>query len=182
MIIQATSNRNNTTYITQELVKIALNSLLYSTQRCLHSPLEDIGLVDQLIMKWGLPPCDSNRTYALHCLLTSLIQEELLRHRHAFDFPANGNENSISEVRATIAQDAHMSSPELLSWSWLYYRFVRVEFNISPKDFIKIAFIDERTLRRYQNHGVWRLTHCLIAREQIVQEELSSTLSISYQS
>ncbi len=173
-----TSIEINESYISQESVKVALNSLRYSSQGQVHNPLENTALVNQMITNLALPPSIHIRAYALDCLLTGLIERELIRHRRACDIPLFGNDYSLRELGEAIARDARTSNPELISWSWLYYHFVRVEFNLLAQDFSRMAFIKERTLRRYQEHGIWRLTQHLIAREQRVRARSASIISM----
>jgi hypothetical protein len=153
------------TYVTQENVKAALDSMLYASEGENATPLENTWLVDQVIGHLEIPPTMDHRTFALHTLLISLITGALERHRQAFDIVMPGSETSLSDVWEAIRLDVKTSNPELIAWSWLYYRFVRVEFNISPDDFCRINYFDKRTLRRYQHHAIWRLTQQLIAKE-----------------
>jgi hypothetical protein len=131
-------------------------------------------LVDVLIASWDWPNATYIRTYALHSLLTSMIQKEFFRHRRAYDLPVCEDETSIQKIRNSVAQDARTCNPELIGWGWLYYRFVRVEFNFSVLEFCQLAHIDERTLRRYQAHAIHRLTLYLIKKELAAQEYLKN--------
>jgi hypothetical protein len=142
------------------------------------TPLENLLLVHQLAADPVIPQNAQKNRYALHLLLTSLITDEVVRHRRASSIPI-GNEQTLTEARNAIGQDTRTSKQELISWSWLYYHYVRVEFNISAKEYSQIAFITDRTLRRYHGHGVRRLTQYLIAREHIVRENLSNTFLLT---
>src|SRR5687768_17550246 len=129
----------NVYYISLESVKAALNSLLYSSGTHEPNPLENILLVRQLAAHPVIPQGTQKSSYALHFLLTSIISEELDKHRRALSIPV-GNEQMFTDAENAIVRDARTSNRELLSWSWLYYHFVRVEFNISTKNFIQIGF------------------------------------------
>jgi hypothetical protein len=174
LAINTPSTEINNYHISRKNVKAALNSLLYSTGLPKPNPLENIVLVQQLASDPATLLGSHNSGYALHLLLTSIIAEELARHRRALAIPVEDGQ-TLTDVRNAIIRDTRAVNPELMSWSWLYYRFVRVEFNISAKDFSQMAFIEERTLRRYQNHAIWRLTQYLMAREHLVRQTLSNT-------
>ncbi|MEO8608797.1 MAG: hypothetical protein ABI690_12980 [Chloroflexota bacterium] len=163
----------NTQYeISPEIVKDALDSLVYTTQLRNPNPLENMILVDQLLMKWQLFKWKLTRTYALDYLLTSFIEEKVFSLRYACDLQS-GVEGSIREIRAAIMQDTQTLNPELISWSLIYYFYVRVEFNISMKEYCQLYAVNERTFRRYRAHGVRRLTAHLIRREYLMWQRTS---------
>ena len=64
-----------------------------------------------------------------------------------------------------MRHDGLSMSPELIGWSWLYHHYVRIDLNIQAQAFCDVLHIDERTLRRYQQHSLKRLTNILIQRE-----------------
>lgn len=162
--------------ISQKTVKAALDSLLYCSQPRASIPLEQSLPVDQFMADKRIPLSDDHRTYALNSLLVLLITDELLRYRRALEIPSREDERTLSEVKEAISLDAKMESPQLMWWSWLYYHFVRVEFNISLAEFIRIACIEERTVRRYQERGIRRLTQLLIDKEQAIRQSQSETI------
>src|SRR5262249_19346885 len=65
--------------------------------------------------------------------------------------------------------DIKTGSRELVAWCWLYYRYVRVDFDISTTSFCRIAGINERTLLRYSNYGIHQLVVRLIKHEQVAR-------------
>lgn len=162
---EATRKITDCAYITPQNVKAALNAMIYSSVARIANPLENAAFVDDFLNDPNIPSGLYIRAFALNYLLTAFIKNELLRHRRVLSIQLIRDEDSLSNARVAIAVDANTNSHELISWSWLYYRFVRVELNFSLRDFIKIACIDERTLRRYQEHGVHRLTRILISEE-----------------
>jgi tetratricopeptide (TPR) repeat protein len=64
-----------------------------------------------------------------------------------------------------IVGQAQTGGADLIGWSWLYHRYVRVELNLTPDRFCDAAHIDARTLRRYQQRTIRQLTHKLIQAE-----------------
>jgi hypothetical protein len=155
--------------ITQHNVKAALDALLYSGHPKAPSPLERLSLVDQAIMDANLPPSPHNRVLALNHTLTSVISDTISKQRRALNLLPSVNNASLTDALAAIAKDVKTDNPELIAWSWLYYRYVRTDLNISTSTFKRIAYVDERTLRRYQRHAIWRLTVQLIERESTVR-------------
>ncbi len=152
--------------ISHQAVRAVLETLLYSASEYGKHPLEDLFLVDFAIAGPDWPESPYVRRYALHEILITAITDELANHRRVFNMRPPPDEGCITEAFAAIQTDARTGNPELIGWSWLYYRFVRVELALLPKDYCKAAGFDERTLRRYQNHAILRLTRRLMAEER----------------
>jgi hypothetical protein len=144
--------------LTVDNVKAALNGLVYSAQPRRFNPLAHLLVVNQAVHQPLVASGTLARLFALSQLLTTLISREVRRHRTALEVLSLPQETSRSDAQQAIKQDAETACPELMGWSWLYYHFVRVEFNIGLKDFTRWAAVDERTLRRYQEHAIWGLS------------------------
>ena len=181
-MIKDTSLKFNIACITYETVKTALDALVYTSQKRSPSLLEDLLLVSIVLMSWKWPRAIYIRTYALHYLLTSFIEQEYFRHRRIHGCSKVKYDIPINRIRACITQDARTRNKELISWGWLYYYFVRVEYGLSALDFCQLTCIDERTLRRYQAHAIHRLTFYLLKKELTAQEYLKklSLIAIIY--
>jgi hypothetical protein len=153
--------------ISEATVKIALDALRAQAS----SSLEHLLLVDEVLMDSAFPPSANCRSYALSHLLSAVITEELDRRRQAFGSHSAALSNSLEVAKQAIRRDEQLSSPEVLGWNWLYYHYVRVDLDISRDRFCQLASIDLRTLHRYQQSAVRRLTACLMEREWHIRKE-----------
>ncbi|MEO8607672.1 MAG: tetratricopeptide repeat protein [Chloroflexota bacterium] len=144
-------------FISQKNVRQALDSLVYSTPH-LDTPLLYLLLVEEFLLNPDLPAIDNPREYALAHILVTTITTEFTRQRQIFKIALPEIDLSRENIRILIENDAKSASAEMIGWSWLYHHFVRVDLNFSPQEFCDLVHIDERTLRRYQNHISKRLT------------------------
>jgi hypothetical protein len=158
--------------ITEQHVKAALDDLHYGSRNWLCNPLEGLELIEDAIIASTLPVSPFSRTYLLSQILISMISEELCCCRRAqgtYVIPAS--ETSHKAALEAIAKDAKTGCAELLIWNWLYYHYVRVDFDISPNVFCRIASINQRSLQRYRQCGIRRLVFRLIEREQLIRKK-----------
>ncbi len=153
-------------------VRQALDGLLYSTRIRSTTSLENLWLVDQALLDPDHPSVGEGRAYELAIVLTDLIAHQLARHRRASGLPLPPDSPSRAEAFAQIALDGQTANIELMSWSWLYYRYVRVELGITLAEYEAAAAIEPRTRRRYREHALRRLTQQLIARERAARRAL----------
>lgn len=151
-------------------VRQALNLLRYSSGAYISS-LTSLALVEAYLAQPNLPDSPHLRVVALQDILIDLITTQLADHRTALGLEVPGTDETQATATRHIHQDAATSSAELIGWSWLYYGFVRCELAIRPAVFCAAAGIEDRTLRRYQHHVVWRLTLLLIAAERRARVE-----------
>ncbi len=171
--------------ITREAVEAVLNSMVYSTAdtSAAHA-LYMLALVDDLLNDPTLPAASSAREHVLQHLLSAYIKRELLRHRYSMgllgadspkpDTPAWETEVVLNaamdylpleHVITQIQQDVRTESRELLGWSWLYYRYVRVDLDIKQEQYSRWSSVTDRTLRRWADHAIGRLQTYLINME-----------------
>ncbi len=151
-------------YISGESVRIALESILFKGKQ--ESALLYLTLVDQFLSDADLPPIERPREYALHNILTTIIAQELTTHRQIFQLDPPAEADEITVVHEQILLDGQQQVPDLIGWSMLYYRYVRVDLNISSKQYVQIANQNERNLRRYQATIInERLPHILADTE-----------------
>ncbi len=144
-------------------VRRALENLLYRANPLEeHSPLLYLRLLRPYISE-----ADSLiwRVMALGDLLTTIISQVYSQHRQIRDLPSPDEAFSLRDATAQIQSDVLSDSVELMCWSWLFHRYVRVDLDIGPQQFATICGITDRTLRRYHQHGVRRLTEQLIRQE-----------------
>ena len=97
--------------------------------------------------------------------LNHLIRSSLGEQRE-FHHLKTPNLNGRHEDLGTLAGDFRQSSKELEAWSVLYYYFVRVDFDLSLQQLAIMAATTERTLRRRQNRGLYRLLATILELER----------------
>lgn len=139
--------------------------LLYSARAERTNPLEWLWVVDQALLDPDHPPVQRGRSHVLASILIDVITVELNHHRRVNGLSPSDSTQTRAEALRQIALDGQHQNIELLSWSWLYYRYVRVELNITPAEFGQAAHIEPRTRTRYRQHALRRLTERLIERE-----------------
>lgn len=166
--------------VTEHHVKTALLAQLHGRYTPTPNPLEYLPIVDQALSDTPLLSIHG-RSIALGEILISLITCELKKHREAMGISTILSEISINEASQAIIRDAQTSNPELIGWSWLYYRYVRVDLHIHAKEFSQLCAIHERTLRRYQTRTLTRLANMLIKYERQIRVEYSTLNLIDVQ-
>jgi hypothetical protein len=167
----ATSSATQHEGFSEAHVRAALHYLLYTTTSHRDNPIERLLVVDDILSSEAAPSEPTNRRLGVAYLLTDTITEVLMQYRNRVGISRAQDTDTIHNVAAQIARDANEDNVELMSWSWLYYRFVRVDLSISAKQFQEWVGIDERTLRRYQKHGIRRLTEALSSKERAVRRQ-----------
>lgn len=151
--------------ISEKVVRTTLDRLLYTSVDRGESPLQYLLLVDEFLANPDLPDTPHKREFAIHHILTSLIIEGLAHHREVQGFDPPNENCTIGAAKAEIKRDTRTNNQELIGWTWLYYHYVRVDLNISAETFSEIALFDPRTLRRYQQNTLRRLTNRLYQLE-----------------
>ena len=152
-------------FISQENVRKALESLVYTSVPRSTTALEELLLVKLILSDPDLPAVNLEKEFAVHHLLTSIIMETLEQQRRNLDLPALQFPEPIHRAEEVLAASARQQNPELIGWSILHYRYVCVDLNLSLDAISQIMQMDERTLRRYQSHAIRRLTEKLAAAE-----------------
>lgn len=104
-------------------------------------------------------------------LLNDLIHAGLSQHRELFGLPAPDRKAPLKQTLAELTCDFRQTAIELEAWSVLYFRYVRVELQLSWSQFEAATLQDERTLRRRQQRAIFRLTHLFICEELAVQKD-----------
>lgn len=153
-------------HLSRTAVIDALESLVYSARPPELNSLAWLLLVDQTISDPTLPLSPHAREYGLKTVLVSLMTQALQEGRHAFGLAQPDERAPLAEVKRQIMDDAATRSPELLSSSLLYHRYVRVDLGLTHEDLSSLIGVDVRTLRRYRDYGVRALTHRLIDAER----------------
>jgi hypothetical protein len=152
-------------FINELSVRSALAAMVYSTTPPDTRTLEALRLVDVRLQNSPAPQGLHLRRYTLQLILTEIITNQLHAHRTVLGLPPPAQQDTYQTVVAQIARDGLTSNIELISWSWLYYRYVRVDLDIKWPVFSENVLAGDRTLRRYQQHGIRRLMERLITLE-----------------
>lgn len=150
--------------ITEAGVQQALNALYNGSLD--DTALLDLHLVDMLRREMHMPDALPARVYTRNQVLIRAISERFGLMRTVLMLPMPDEADTLDNVLRAIRQDVQTGNTELLAWGWLYYRFVRVDLQITPMQFSRAAGIAPRTLRRYQQRSIARLTLYLIDQEQ----------------
>ncbi|MCU0512656.1 MAG: hypothetical protein MUE40_08795 [Anaerolineae bacterium] len=147
-------------------VAAALETLLYSTTATPDAkPLYALTVVDEFLDDPALPAAVTAREFALSIILTELITNELTAQRAVAGLPPPAAGCSRAAASVDITRDARQKAPELLAWSLLYHTYARPDLNLTQRDFCALAAVETRTLYRYRQHGLKRLTQRLMAVE-----------------
>lgn len=149
--------------ITEAGVQQALNALYNGSLE--DAALLDLRLVDMVHREMHMPDALPARVYTRNQVLIRAISERFGLMRTVLMLSMPDEADTLENVLRAIRQDAQTGNMELLAWGWLYYRFVRVDLQIAPTLFSQAAGITTRTLRRYQQRGIVRLTLHLIEQE-----------------
>lgn len=158
--------------ISQASVEAALNTLLYSTREVSSAAtIHALAVVDQFLQHPARPPADELREYATKAILTEIIRQQYARFRRGASLPLPQEDTTRIQAARHIQQDSEVGSAELIGWSFLYHRFVRVDLGISQEDYAQMSNVEQRTLRRYKKHGIARLTDHLIEAEWAVRSQ-----------
>lgn len=158
--------------ITPNNVENALRALLYSSGPPALSPLVDLVSVSHLISNPAAPVTPLRRRFALNQLLVDTLTNRLIHLRRVHGLSLPEADDSRQDAIRQIVNDAMTGNQELISASWLYHRYIRIDLNLSPNEFAAAVRIDPRTLRLYHRHGIARVTDALLQCEwQIRQNE-----------
>jgi tetratricopeptide (TPR) repeat protein len=152
--------------ITVASVEAALDSLLYTTSdTSAATSLHYLAIVDHFLESPERPPAEALRQYALRCILHDVITAELTRQRQIFGLLVPQADSALANAQQELLGDSQQNSPELMAWSLLYYRYVRVELTLTQEEISTLTAIHPRTLLRYKKHAIERLTDLLITAE-----------------
>ncbi|MBZ0274984.1 MAG: hypothetical protein K8I60_02495 [Anaerolineae bacterium] len=150
--------------ITEAGVQQALNALYDGSLE--DTALIDLHLVTAMHRQMRLPDVLAARVYTRNRVLIQQISERFCLLRAVLGRPLPGEDDTLADALQAIQHDAPIGNVELLAWGWLYYRFVRVDLQITPTQFSQAAGITTRTLRRYQQRSIARLTLHLMEQER----------------
>jgi hypothetical protein len=141
--------------------------------------LEQLRIVDERVANQFFPDNAFGRRMALVDILVSIITDQLQHHRQAMDIPCQPSDKTLQQAFMTIDSDVKTDNPYLIGWSWVYYRFVRLDLNINQQMYVKCAHLDDRTIRRYQGVTFARMATLLSAQETTVRRALAASTQAS---
>lgn len=151
--------------ITVAAVTQTLNNLIYTASPPKDTALLDLHLVDTLLCDARLSPTPDHRRFALEKIITDLLITHFHDLNALFQLPLPAANEPYSDALASIARYGETGNPNLMGWCWLYYRYIRSELAITPDQFSRLCPITTRTLRRYQELALRRLTRLLMEAE-----------------
>lgn len=152
--------------ITVEYIRQALDDLIKAPTKTRINPLQFLYLVDEYCLRADFSFFQNPRQFALDELLVSVIRDQYVQLRSLYDLPAPQVGISFATAITVITEDAAVSNPDLLGWTWVYFRYVEDSLHISQQWFCDAVKLDDRTIRRYQNDTINQLMKHLIRLEQ----------------
>ena len=148
-------------------VRAALESMVNPSVEPALESLKLLYLVENARNAAYSPYAPSNDTYWVYEVLSEIIRETLSARRRAHDLSTELDEiDRIKDAETVISIDGMTDDKELINWSLLYFCFIRVDLNITLATYGDIVGLTERTMRRYRDYAIERLTHEIIRREQ----------------
>lgn len=136
------------------------------------TPLKTYMVVQQIVSSSSMMDDPVAVDYAVAEWLNSTIAAALTRQRHLYHLSGPEDDAALDDALKQLAADFHQQAVELEAWSMLYYRYVRVDLNLSWEQIEAVTNQDVRTLRRRQKRGLQRLVHWLLQEEGQARELL----------
>jgi tetratricopeptide (TPR) repeat protein len=158
--------------ITPDIVRQALDALINISAPHPLVPLNFLLIVDLYLTEHDLSFTTNPRQYAFNNLLINTIHTEYQHHRDNLNLPRLAQNPDLKSAIATIRTDAELNHPELLGWDWLYFHYIENALRISHQQFAEWINVDERTLRRYQQHALQSVTDYLVSMESDARDKL----------
>ena len=155
--------------ITAGTVRSALAGLVYASLPSSVPDLNNLALVDDWLAHHAPAGGPEARTWALREVLTRQVTQQLHSLRQVWGYAQPADQTRTQALQA-IQADGCTGNPEVIGWSWLYYRYIRVELGLSPQAYSQAAGLDTRSLRRYQQYAVQRLAQQLFQAEVALRE------------
>lgn len=152
-------------FISLESIRSALDAMLYVSTAPSFNPLEHLLLVDEFVSNPDVPASSHRRQFALNHILVSAIQDRYCHLRATFALGRPAQEYSPETALTEIATDAQCGGAELIGWGLLYYRYACTDTGLSNDIIAQFVHVDARTLRRYQQHALVKLTEYVVYAE-----------------
>lgn len=152
-------------FISETTVRMALESLLYTSKTPVTGPLEELLLVELILADPDFPQIEHNRGFAVQQLLAQFITSELNEIRSRLGLAPLGLQDSLAQAQRIIEKDTEQQNHELTCWNLLFYRYLRADLGFSFEYLSALTHVEPRTLRRYLHHAIKRLTQKLTHAE-----------------
>jgi hypothetical protein len=98
-----------------------------------------------------------------------VIEEEVAHVRKVNQLPVARADWTKAEALADLHSLRELANPEVKAWAILYARYVLFPAGIEFSEICEALAAGERHCRRWQSHGIKRLTHALIHREWLAR-------------
>ncbi len=171
---------NRPPYISYEAVNAALNALIHASHKAdAEGGLHYLLLIDLAVNAPDMPHSPNARAFAVRDLLVTEIVRAFSEGRAAFRLNVLDERANVDQVHVDLQRLSTIGAAELLAWSVLYYRYVRSDLEISAEELANRLAITTRTLTRYTDEAIERLTGRLIKAEQIARQTQNTRRLIS---
>ncbi|MCB9454865.1 MAG: tetratricopeptide repeat protein [Anaerolineaceae bacterium] len=159
-------------FISVEFVRAALDALIYIGQNRRPNPLHYLALVDQIISAPEFPRIEHHREYALETLLLGIITDTYDHYRRLHGLLPISGDISLAAALDALRQCRETGAFNLMGWTVLYFRYVRVDLDITNEMFCNMFGVDARTLRRYLQRVLRQVTDILVNQEWELRAQL----------
>ena len=161
----------NSTYINTDSIRAVLNSLHSgSVDEELLRPLQNLFVVNQAALSANYPSSEHQKLFIIQDIVIDIITYALVEVRKRFDLTTFENE-SHQDARISLKRDSLSHSTELLGYSILYYMYVMSDLELHTDDIAQCVNLAERTIRRYRDQAVLKVTKELWRRELDARQE-----------
>lgn len=144
----------------------ALEALTYTARAAQpSSALLNLSLVDEALADAATPHSAVIRQVVLQALLADAMTAAYAAHRQAHGLPQPDPSATANDTERALLQDSRTASVELMAWAVLYVRYVRVDLSFDQQRIADNLGSDARTVRRYHQHGIRRLTEAMTTAE-----------------
>jgi tetratricopeptide (TPR) repeat protein len=154
-------------FISIDCVRAALEAMIHAALDA--SPLNPIHfllVIEEQLINPDLPPSPYLRNFLVNQFLVKLITEEFEAHRKVFNLSTPPKNETRASAERMLQVDASKNSYELMGWSYVYYRYVRVDLGFTLDEISAASTVHERTLRRYHQRILERILEKIIEAEQ----------------
>lgn len=159
-------------FISVEFVRSALDALIHLGQNRRPNPLHYLALVDQIVSAPEFPRIEHHREYALETLLIRIIIDTYDHYQRLYGLPPISGDISLAAGLQALRQCRTIGASNLIGWTVLYFRYVRVDLDIANETFCDVFGIDARTLRRYHQRILRQMTDILVNQEWELRAQL----------
>jgi tetratricopeptide (TPR) repeat protein len=153
-------------YISLDYVRAALEAMIHAaTDDTSLGPIHFLLVIEEQLANPDLPASPHLRHFLVNQFLINLITKELETLRRIFNLPAPVKDETRTSAERMLQVDGSKNSPDLTDWSYLYYRYVRVDLGFTLDEINAASSVHERTRRRNQQRIVERLLEKIIETE-----------------